>query len=88
MEHPAINVLVIDDNPSDARLVQELLSESRDVCYQVECVERLSEGLERKRTECGLHDAIQRVTMDSDEGAAEGPLAVLNPGGVSHAVES
>jgi len=35
-----------------------------------------------------LHDAIRRVTMDSDEGTAEGPLAVANPGGVSHAVES
>lgn len=171
MEHPVINVLEIDDNPSDARRIQELLSESRDVCFQVECVERLSEGLERldnsgidvvlvdlglpdsqgmdtfhganahsptlpivvlaelddeslavQSVQQGaqdnlvkvelernvlaralryaiernskpirareLRDAIQRVTMDSDEGTAEGPLAVPNPGGVSHAVES
>jgi hypothetical protein len=41
-----INVLLIEDNPGDARLVREALKETADPCYRVEWVRRLSLGLE------------------------------------------
>jgi C4-dicarboxylate-specific signal transduction histidine kinase len=42
-----INVLLIEDNPGDARLVREALKETEDPCYRVEWVRRLSLGLDR-----------------------------------------
>jgi sigma-B regulation protein RsbU (phosphoserine phosphatase) len=40
-------VLLIEDNPGDARLIQLMLSEAGDGLFTVEPVERLSEGLQR-----------------------------------------
>ena len=42
-----INVLLIEDNPADARLVREALKETADPGYRVEWVRRLSLGLNR-----------------------------------------
>ncbi len=42
-----INVLVIDHNREDARLLQKLLAESETGDFAVECVESIDEGLER-----------------------------------------
>jgi len=42
-----IRVLLIEDNPGDARLIQELLTEAPDGVFLLEAVERLAEGLER-----------------------------------------
>jgi C4-dicarboxylate-specific signal transduction histidine kinase len=42
-----INVLLIEDNPGDARLVREALKETADPCYRVEWVRLLSLGLDR-----------------------------------------
>ena len=40
----AIHVLLVEDNPADARLVRERLSETDGVRFQVECADRLATG--------------------------------------------
>jgi PAS domain S-box-containing protein/putative nucleotidyltransferase with HDIG domain len=42
-----IRVLLIEDNPGDARLIQEMLAEEGGDRFKLECAQRLSEGLER-----------------------------------------
>jgi PAS domain S-box-containing protein len=51
MKNKAIRVLVIEDNPGDARLIQEMLSEGGDGRFEVEVVGRLSAGLEHLEQE-------------------------------------
>jgi len=46
MKNKAIRILLIEDNPGDARLIQEMLSEGGDGQFEVEVVGRLSAGLE------------------------------------------
>jgi diguanylate cyclase (GGDEF)-like protein len=40
-------VLLIEDNPGDARLIQEMIKEDADAPFAVHCVGRLSQGLEQ-----------------------------------------
>ena len=47
MENEKIVVLLVEDNPGDARLIQEMLAESGEADYQLEHADRLSQGLER-----------------------------------------
>jgi serine phosphatase RsbU (regulator of sigma subunit) len=49
MRPPAINVLLVEDNLGDARLLQELLAESPDCPIRLRRVERLADGLEQAR---------------------------------------
>jgi DNA-binding NtrC family response regulator len=46
MESEKIEVLLIEDNPGDARLIQEMLVEAGEAWFQVEYADRLSRGLE------------------------------------------
>jgi sigma-B regulation protein RsbU (phosphoserine phosphatase) len=46
MRYNPIKVLLVEDKPGDTRLICEMLSEVRDVQIDVECVDRLSSGLE------------------------------------------
>src|SRR5713226_3878834 len=39
-------VLLIEDNPGDARLIREMLEEGEETLFRLECVGRLSQGLE------------------------------------------
>ena len=39
-------VLLIEDNPGDVRLIREMLSEGEDGLFELDCVGRLSQGLE------------------------------------------
>ncbi|HTQ76286.1 MAG TPA: EAL domain-containing protein [Burkholderiales bacterium] len=39
-------VLLIEDNPGDVRLIREMLSEGEEGLFQLDCVGRLSQGLE------------------------------------------
>ena len=50
MSNPPIKVLLIEDDPADAELLQELLSGEKNPAFQVECASRLSEGLARLTT--------------------------------------
>ena len=47
MSHPNCNVLLIEDNPADAKLIQEALTDTRFGPFQLEWVKNLSDGLER-----------------------------------------
>jgi len=43
-----IKVLLVDDNPEDARLIEALLADGKsDVSFDLECADRLPSGLER-----------------------------------------
>ena len=42
-----IQVLLVEDNPGDARLIQEMLAEAGVARFTLECVDRLSAGLAR-----------------------------------------
>jgi two-component system, cell cycle sensor histidine kinase and response regulator CckA len=46
MEERSIKVLLIEDNPGDARLLQELLEEVTSVQFQLEHVDRLNAGVQ------------------------------------------
>jgi two-component sensor histidine kinase/CheY-like chemotaxis protein len=46
MEDKHIRVLMIEDNPRDARLIREMLSEVRGTRFNLKCVDKLSTGLE------------------------------------------
>ena len=39
-------VLLIEDNPGDVRLIREMLSESKNISFEIEHADRLSSGLE------------------------------------------
>ena len=42
MSHNLIKVLLIEDNPGDARLIREILAEARGTVFNLECMDRLS----------------------------------------------
>ncbi len=87
MDQTVINVLVIDDSPSDQRLIRELLSASRDVVFRVETAELLSQGLARLArggidvlvTDLGLPDSQGLGTfLRSHAQAPNLPIVVLS----------
>ena len=45
MSDPA-TVLLIEDNPGDARLIREMLDEGEEALFHLDCVDRLSQGLD------------------------------------------
>jgi signal transduction histidine kinase len=47
MDSKTIKGLLIEDNPGDARLIQEMLAEARLIPFDLECANRLTTGLER-----------------------------------------
>jgi PAS domain S-box-containing protein len=47
METTPIRILLVEDNPGDARLIQEMLAETEDSSFKIEWVSQLSQGLER-----------------------------------------
>jgi len=47
VEEKQIRALLIEDNLADARLIREMLAESSGAAFNLECVDRLSSGLER-----------------------------------------
>ncbi len=51
MEESRIKVLLVEDNPGDARLVQESLAESETPQFELTHVERLSEARKRLASE-------------------------------------
>jgi two-component system cell cycle sensor histidine kinase/response regulator CckA len=46
MLDPPLKILLIEDNPGDARLIREMLADSGAQDITIECVSRLSQGLE------------------------------------------
>ena len=82
-----IKVLLIEDNPGDARLIEEMLSEVRGAPFDSECVDRLSEGLSRLATggidlvllDLGLPDSSGLDTfISAHTQSPEVPIIVLS----------
>lgn len=59
MNDLSMKVLLIEDNPGDARLIREMLKESKSIRYKLEWVDRLSLGLTQL-----TGDAIDIVLLD------------------------
>jgi PleD family two-component response regulator len=49
MSDSLIKVLLIEDNPGDAKLIEELLDASCQGCFLVEIIGKLSEGIKKSR---------------------------------------
>ncbi len=59
MHHPEsipIRILLIEDNPNDARLLQALLAGAEGAAFHLECADRLAAGL--ARLTAGEHDVV------------------------------
>lgn len=54
-----IRVLLVEDNPGDARLIREILARARNAQFELERVERLSDALERLNA-----GGIQAILLD------------------------
>lgn len=80
-------LLLIEDNPADARLLQETLKDVRDFPFQLVCVDRLAEGLERLEAG-GIALVLLDLFLPDSEGfetfatargrAADVPIIVLS----------
>jgi two-component sensor histidine kinase len=86
MTDKRIKVLLIEDNPGDVRLVQEMISEAANVDSEIESVEGLDAGLERLAEggvdllllDLGLPDSQGLETLIKAQGqAGEVPIIVL-----------
>ncbi len=54
-----LHILLIEDNPGDANLIREMLTEAGDVSFRIEQVPRLSDGLVRLK-----QDGVDLVLLD------------------------
>ena len=85
MRGTQIRVLLVEDNPADARLVQELLAESKRERFDVVWVDRLQEAKMQVELEefdvvlldLGLPDFNGQDTFDSMSFACEVPIVIL-----------
>src|SRR5687767_14482146 len=83
IEH--VRILLIEDDPADARLIRELLSESKEMSFEVEGAETLAEGVARLPAlrpdvvmlDLGLPDSIGLETVRKLYVQAAGRLPVL-----------
>lgn len=81
-----IQVLLVEDQPAEAKLVREYLDRDNDISFQVECVQKLSRALDRLNQhtfdvvllDLGLPDSVGYGTFESiSEAIADTPLIVL-----------
>src|SRR5436853_6618309 len=61
------SVLLIEDNPEDARLIERLLSGVRRGSYAVESVNDLAQALERLQAG-GIHLVLMDLTLPDSQG--------------------
>ncbi len=86
MNAEAIQVLLIEDSPSEARLIQETLAEAKQFSFSVERADRLSSGLARLASggiqvvllDLSLPDSQGLETLDTVHAKGPGvPIVVL-----------
>src|SRR5687767_7542339 len=86
MEAPPIRILLVEDNPGDARLLRELLREAPSLSFELVHVGRLSEARDRLGVQpaqvilldLSLPDAHGIDTVEQMlECAADAPIIVL-----------
>ncbi len=69
MSAAAINVLLVEDNAADVRLVRERLSESADGLFRVECADRLATG-EARLQRGGVDVVLLDLGLPDSDGLA------------------
>jgi two-component system cell cycle response regulator len=67
MPEDRINVLVVEDNPGDVRLIREMLAESNENGFLVEPVNQLSAGLARL-SESGIQVVLLDLSLPDSQG--------------------
>jgi signal transduction histidine kinase len=67
MDGQSIHILLIEDNPGDARLLQELMTEASSVRLRLTHVDRLSMGLERL-AQGGIDAALLDLSLPDSQG--------------------
>jgi diguanylate cyclase (GGDEF)-like protein len=86
MNNQSINIMLVEDNPGDARLICELLKDGRGKRYQLDHVDRLSTGTEHIKSgtvdvillDLGLPDCSGLDGLHAVKGIAEQvPIVVL-----------
>src|SRR5690606_4850645 len=86
MNEAAIRILLVEDNPGDARLLRELLRDADSLAFEMTHVQRLADGIARVAGEgtdvvlldLSLPDAHGMETVERMLGAApEAPIIVL-----------
>jgi diguanylate cyclase (GGDEF)-like protein/PAS domain S-box-containing protein len=87
MSEKPIKVLLIEDNPGDARLLSEILVDVHTAMFELEWVDRLSKGLERLRSDpfdvvlldLNLPDSAGLKTFTAvRNGAPDVPIVILS----------
>jgi DNA-binding response OmpR family regulator len=84
----AVKVLIVEDNPADARLVLEMLREAQTMQFEVESVSRLSAAIEHLRSrspdilllDLGLPDAAGLQGLQTLRAEAEAVPAIVLSG--------
>jgi phosphoserine phosphatase RsbU/P len=67
-EAPRVHVLLIEDNPGDARLIQFMINEAGSNLFEVEHVHRLSEGLERLSLGSNIGLVLSDLSLPDSQG--------------------
>jgi len=67
MPEERINILMVEDNPGDARLIREMLAEANEGSFSVEHVSQLSTGLERL-TQSGIKMVLLDLSLPDSHG--------------------
>lgn len=67
MKDEQTKILLIEDNPGDARLIREMLSEQSNISFDIRHAERLSEGLNYLSSE-NLHVVILDLSLPDSKG--------------------
>ncbi len=92
-----IKVLLIEDNPGDVRLIQEMVSEVDGAMFDLECVDRLSTGLKHLVAagdidlvllDLGLPDSSGFDTLKSIQAQAPGVAIVVLTGLEDETIEN
>ena len=93
MSTTIIRVLVVEDNPGDARLVREYLAQANGATFELECVGRLAAALERLSrggmdvilTDLQLPDSVGLETFQQLHAQAPSTAIVLLTGTIAEA---
>ncbi len=67
MEPTLIQILLIEDNPIESRLIRGLLADQTEARFSLECADRLSTGLERLAAG-GIELVLSDLTLPDSEG--------------------
>ena len=67
MNSEPIKILLVEDNPGDARLIREMLTEVQNTSSHCECADRLSTGLERL-AEGGIDVVLLDLSLPDSHG--------------------